>query len=261
MNMSITISVSNQKGGIGKSTTAYNLGAVLALNHNKKVLLADIDPQANLSEYLGYEPDGKPTMTQLIMTACTGTVITPETVQIAVRHSEAANVDYIPSDINLANSETMMSTALSRETILRRILSEDNVKGYDFLIIDCLPSLSTLLINALTAADKVLIPVQTQKFSLDGLQALDSLYQQIRSAINPKLSMLGVLPTMVDRTNVSKKALEELCEKYGDMLFETYISKSVEAAKSSESKVPLCMTDSKLGNEYERLAEEVLSRC
>ena len=166
--MGIIIAISNQKGGVGKSTSAFNLGACLALKQGKKVLLADIDPQANLSEYLGYEPDGLPTMTQLVMTACTGGQLTPDIVRTAIRHCESADVDYIPADINLANSETLMSTALSRETILRRILSEDNVKGYDFIIIDCLPSLSTLLINALTAADKVLIPVQTQKFSLDG---------------------------------------------------------------------------------------------
>ena len=259
--MGIIIAISNQKGGVGKSTTAFNLGACLALKQGKRVLLADIDPQANLSEYLGYEPDGLPTMTQLVMTACTGGQLTPDIVRTAIRHCESADVDYIPADINLANSETLMSTALSRETILRRILSEDNVKGYDFIIIDCLPSLSTLLINALTAADKVLIPVQTQKFSLDGLQALDNLYQQIKGAINPKLSMLGVLPTMVDRTKVSRESLAELNEKYGEMVFETSISKSVEAAKSSVSRVPLCMTDSKLGTEYERLAMEVLERC
>ena len=215
-----------------KSTTAYNLGAALALKHGKKVLLVDLDPQANLSEYLKYEPNGNPTLTQLVMTACTGRPITAELVQSAIRHSETAGVDYIPSDINLANSETLMSTALSRETILRRILSEDNIYGYDFVIIDCLPSLGTLLINALTAANRLLVPVQTQKFSLDGLQALNALYEQIRTAINPKLSMLGVLPTMVDRTSVSKKALAELHEKYGDTLFQTMISKSVEAAKS-----------------------------
>ncbi len=255
------ISVSNQQGGVSKTGVSFNLGSALALKHDKKVLLIDLDPQANLSEYLKYEPNGAPTLTQLVMTACTGRPITAELVQSAIRHSETAGVDYIPSDINLANSETLMSTALSRETILRRILAEDNIFGYDFVIIDCLPSLGTLLINALTVANRLLVPVQTQKFSLDGLQALNALYEQIRTAINPNLNMLGVLPTMVDRTNVSKKALAELHEKYGDVLFDTRISKSVEAAKSSENGTPLCMTAHKLGKEYNDLAMEVLSRC
>ncbi len=153
------ISVSNQKGGVSKTGVSFNLGSALALKHDKKVLLIDLDPQANLSEYLKYEPNGAPTLTQLVMTACTGRPITAELVQSAIRHSETAGVDYIPSDINLANSETLMSTALSRETILRRILAEDNIFGYDFVIIDCLPSLGTLLINALTAANRLLVPV------------------------------------------------------------------------------------------------------
>lgn len=255
------ITVGNQKGGVSKTGVTFNLGSALALKHDKRVLLVDLDPQANLSEYLKYEPDGKPTLTQLVMTACTGGRLTPELVGSAIRHNDTAGVDYIPSDINLANSETLMQTALSRETILRRILSEDNISEYDFVIIDCLPSLGTLLINALTAANRLLVPVQTQKFSLDGLQSLTALYEQIREAINPKLNMLGVLPTMVDRTSVSNKALAELHEKYGDVRFDTYISKSVEAAKSSENGIPLCMTAHKLGTEYDNLATEVLSRC
>lgn len=253
------ISVSNQKGGVSKTGVSFNLGSALALKHGKKVLLIDLDPQANLSEYLKYEPDGNPTLTQLVMTACTGGRLTPELVGSAIRYNDTAGVDYIPSDINLANSETLMQTALSRETILRRILA--SVDGYDFVIIDCLPSLGTLLINALTAANRLLIPVQTQKFSLDGLQALNALYEQIRTAINSNITMLGVLPTMVDRTSVSRKALAELHDKYGEVLFNTQISKSVEAAKSSESGTPLCMTGHKLGQEYDELAQEVLSRC
>ena len=253
------ISVSNQKGGVSKTGVSFNLGAALALKHNKQVLLIDNDPQANLSEYLNYEPHGNPTMTQLIMSFYAGTPLTAETAQKTIRHSDTAGVDYIPADINLANSETLMQTAISRETVLRRILA--NIEGYDFVIIDCLPSLGTLLINALTAANKLLIPVQTQKFSLDGLHALNNLYEQIKTAINPNITMLGVLPTMVDRTSVSRNALEELNEKYSDVLFKTQISKSVEAAKSSENGTPLCMTAHKLGKEYCELAMEVLSRC
>ena len=258
--MATIISCANQKGGVAKTTTAYNLGACLALNHGKKVLLVDIDPQANLSDYLGFEPDEKATMTQLIMSVCMGT-ITCSMVQNTIRHCETAKLDYIPSDINLASSETLMSTAISRETILRRILTEDVISKYDFVIIDCLPSLGTLLINALTVSDRLLIPVQTQKFSMDGLQSLESLYQQVKTAVNPKLSLMGVLPTMTDRTRVSRASVETLTEKYGEMLFKTCISKSIEAAKSSESRMPLCLTDSKLGREYEELAQEVLERC
>lgn len=99
------ISVSNQKGGVSKTGVSFNLGTALALKHSKKVLLIDLDPQANLSEYLKYEPDGKPTLTQLVMTACTGGRLTPEMVGSAIRHNDTAGVDYIPSDINLANSE------------------------------------------------------------------------------------------------------------------------------------------------------------
>ena len=231
------IAISNQKGGVGKSTTAYNLGACLALKHDKKVLLIDFDPQANLSEYLKYEPDGNPTMTQLIMSFYAGNPVTAETAQRAIRHSETAGVDYIPADINLA------------------------IGAYDFVLIDCLPSLGTLLINALTAADRVLIPVQTQKFSMDGLQSLEALTQLVKANTNPKLNLIGVLPTMVDRTKVSRTAIETLNEKYGEMLFRTSISKSIEAAKSSENGTPLCLTGHKLGQEYDELAQEVLSRC
>lgn len=258
--MSTIISVSNQKGGVGKSTTAYNLGACLSLKCGKKVLLVDIDPQANLSDYLGYEPNGQPTITQLIMTACMGN-ITADSVRSAIRHCEVANVDYIPSDINLASTEAMMVSAISRETILRRILSEDVIKDYDFVIIDCLPSLSSLLINALAVADKVLIPVQTQKFSMDGLQALENLYTQIKSTINPNSEILGILPTMTDRTNTSKNAVETLAEKYDTLVFNTHISKLNEAIRSCENRIPLCIGKSRLGIQYENLAEEVLERC
>lgn len=259
--MCTIIAISNQKGGVSKTTTTYNLGASLALNHNKKVLLVDIDPQANLSEYLEYEPDENPTMTQLVMSVCMEGIITPDKVMTAIRHCEIAKVDYIPADINLASSEMMISTMISRETILKRILLKEVICNYDFVLIDCLPSLGILLINALTIANKILIPVQTQKFSMDGLQALENLYQQIKETINPDANLIGVLPTMVDRTTISKNAINTLKAKYGQMTFETVISKSIDAAKSSENHTPLCIMGCKLGTEYENLALEVLKRC
>ena len=259
--MGVILAISNQKGGVSKTVSTFNLGAALALKYGKKVLLCDIDPQANLTDYLGYIPDGQPTMTQLIMYTCMNKPLTSDMVQSTIHHCDNADVDYIPADINLAGCETMMTTAISRETILRRILSTSATTDYDFILIDCLPSLGSLLINALAAADKVLIPVQTQKFSMDGLQALETLFQQIKSTINPNVNFLGVLPTMVDRTKISREAVDTLHEKYGELVFDTNISKSVDAAKSTVSKIPLCLTDSKLGTEYMNLAMEVLERC
>ena len=259
--MSKIIAVSNQKGGVSKTTTAYNLGACMALNHGKSVLLVDADPQANLSKYLGYEPDGKPTMTQLVMTACMNGVVASETTKSAIRRCDKANMDYISSDINLASCEILMTSALSRETILKRILSENVTDGYDYVIIDCLPSLGTMLINALTVADEVLIPVQTQEFSMDGLQALESLIQQIKTTINPKLELLGILPTMVDRTKISRACIEVLNEKYGKTLFRTSISRAIQAANSAKNRTPLCLSTGKLSTEYENLTQEVIERC
>lgn len=250
------LTIANQKGGVGKTTTAFNLGAALSVKQGLKVLLIDLDPQANLSEYLSYTEDDKPTMTQLIAEVARRTVISPEKVLNAIRYNENNKLYYIPSDINLASAETIMTTAISRETILKRILSDEVVKDFDYVIIDCLPSLGVLLLNALTAATKIIIPVQTQKFSLDGLETLTALCRQVKTTINPDLKILGILPTMVDNTNVSKNALRSLSEQYHN-LFKTIIHKSVEAAKSAENGTALCRLKNRLGEEYASLAQEV----
>lgn len=257
--MSNIIAICNQKGGVGKTTTTFNLGAALALEHDKKVCLIDLDPQANLSKYLGFISDDTATMTDLIIKVAQNLFISTDEVMDSVRYNEKNKLYYIPSDINLANADVVMSNVLSRETILKRILSDDFKNCFDYILIDCLPSLGVLLINAMSAATDILIPVQTQMFALDGLQSLIQLYNQIRSTINPNLELLGILPTMVEHTNVSKNALEMLTIDYNDKLFKTVIHKSTEAAKSSESGLALCKTRNKLGEEYKALAGELLN--
>lgn len=254
--MAKIITISNQKGGVGKTTTAFNLAAALSVK-GKKVLLVDLDPQANLSEYLGYQQDEQPTMTHLISEVSIKSMVLPETVQQAIRQHKEHSMDYIPADINLANAEMMMINALARESIVKRILLPEVVATYDYVLIDCLPSLGVLLINALAAADEMLIPVQTQKFSMDGLDSLMGLYQQIQSTINSTLRLSGILPTMVDTTLVSKAAYQKLTERYEGQLFKTVIHRSVEAAKAAESG-NMIAAKTKLGAEYAALAEEII---
>ena len=254
--MAKIITISNQKGGVGKTTTAFNLAAALSVK-GKKVLLVDLDPQANLSEYLGYQQDEQPTMTHLISEVSIKPMVLPETVQQAIRQNKEHSMDYIPADINLANAEMMMINALARESIVKRILLPEIVATYDYVLIDCLPSLGVLLINALAAADEMLIPVQTQKFSMDGLDSLMGLYQQIQSTINPTLHLSGILPTMVDTTLVSRAAYQKLTERYSGKLFKTVIHRSVEAAKAAETG-NMIAAKTKLGAEYAALAEEIM---
>lgn len=253
--MSKIIAIANQKGGVGKTTTTVNLGTALALN-GKKVCLIDLDPQANLSSYLGFD---ETTSSKGINDIMIMTVQSNKTeFGSYILHNETNNLDYVPSDINLASADFYLSQALARESVLKRVLSAECFKAYDYILIDCLPSLGVLLMNALTAANEVVIPVQTQKFALNGLVGLMDVIEQIKSTVNPSLEINGILATMTDNTVMSKDTLKALSDKYGSLLFNTHISRSVDAAYSSQKCKSLCLeNNSKLGNEYKALAEEL----
>ena len=246
------MAIGNQKGGVGKTTTVMNLSAALAQT-GRKVLMIDLDPQANLSKYAGYHSDQGPTIGDLLHRLVNGQ---PLGAEDAIR-SGSEGVHYIPSDIRLAGADFFLINAMMRELVLKRVLSEPIFKAYDYILIDCLPSLGILLINALSAAHSLIIPVQTQAFSLDGLNALLCVFQSVKG-VNPGLYIEGIVATMADGTNMSKAVIEALRERFAADFYNTCIGRSVEAANSTYQQRSLISGKSKLGTQYRALADEIL---
>ena len=253
------IAVANQKGGVGKTTTTFNLGVALA-HSGRRVLLIDADPQGDLTTYMGWHNADNIPITLSTLMGRTMNDMDVNPTEAVLHHDEG--VDLIPTNLELASMEVSLVNAMSREYTLRNSISELKDK-YDFILIDCMPSLGMITINALASADKVIIPVQSEFLAAKGMSHLMNTILKVKKQINPKLDIAGILLTIVDgRRNLSKEISDELRETYGKVfkLYDTQIPRAVKAAESSRMGESIISydKDSKVAQSYIELAKEVL---
>jgi chromosome partitioning protein len=255
--MARTISISNQKGGVGKTTTAVNLGAGLA-EKDQRVLLIDLDPQAHLTINMGVRrPDElEATIYDLLLD--------PQArARDMILRAELMRLDFIPANIDLAAAEIQLVTEMGRESILREKLQPVDAL-YDFIIIDCPPSLGLLSVNALVASQEVIIPLQCEYFGMKGMQQLQRSIQRVRDKLNPSLHVSGILPTIYkSRTLHSQEVLQLVREAYGDEVFPFFIKDSIRFAECPPAGRSILEyageTDG--AKAYRKLAEEVLAHA
>jgi chromosome partitioning protein len=252
----MVIAMCNQKGGVGKTTTTINLGAALA-ELGRRVLLVDFDPQGSLSVGLGVNPHTlEHSIYNLLLSRDTP-------IDDVIDRTGVANLDILPSNIDLSAAEVQLVSEVAREQTLLRVL--ESVKPrYDVILIDCAPSLGLLTINALTAADKVIMPLECEFFALRGIALLTDTITKVTDRLNPRLEILGILGTMYDpRTLHCREVLERVVQAFGDRVFHTVIRRTVKFPETTVAGEPITTyaTTSPGATAYRTLAREVLARC
>ena len=252
--MTKIIAIINQKGGVGKSTTAINLSAALG-EMGKQVLLVDLDPQGNATSGLGIEKGQ--------LNACIYDVLLNDVpIQNAIIPDVCQGLDLVPATINLAGAEVELVSEMARENRLKDAVGSMRGK-YDYIFVDCPPSLGLLTVNALVGADKLIIPIQTEFYALEGVTKLLESMKRVKSRLNPALDIFGILLTMYDgRTTLSRQVAAEVRNYFGDQVFETIIPRTVKLSEAPSYGMPITQYDpsGKGAAAYSELAKEVVNR-
>lgn len=254
VNMGRIIAVANQKGGVGKTTTTINLSACLA-EQGQKVLVIDVDPQGNTTSGLGIDKNNTENTVYELM-------LGEASIDDCIYKSVMDDLDVIPSNVNLAGAEIDLIDIDDREYILKKIVNSLKEK-YDFILLDCPPSLSMLTVNAMTAANTVLVPIQCEYYALEGLSQLIRTINLVKQKLNPELEIEGVVFTMYDaRTNLSLQVVENVKANLRQTVYKTIIPRNIRLAEAPSHGLPINLYDSKSAGaeSYRLLAEEVIHR-